>query len=130
MSGLIVHVERGDPDESRDLDLAQAISNELNRVYQNHYWLVSFQGHNLIVRHVLIASLVATETNREGFGALLPREKIGTVHEAQKQAVEFAGKLLEAFGLPRGPWDGAHVPVMPADLRTAILKGKQLRGWK
>jgi hypothetical protein len=130
VSDLIVHTERGDADEGRDLELATAISVELNRVYPNHYWLVSFAGHNLIVRHVLIASLVAIETGREGFGSLLPRNKIGTVHEACKSARDFAGAMLEAFKLPRGAWNGQDIPVIPADLKSEILSRRQLRGWK
>lgn len=126
----IVHIERGDADEERDLELAKAINEKLNEVYPNHYWLVSFAGHNLIVRHVLIANLVTLETGREGFGSLLPRDKIGTVHEAQQQAVKFAGALLEAFKLPRGAWNGTDVPVVPADLKSQVVKGRQLRGWR
>lgn len=129
MSEIIVHLERGDPEEARDLELAQEISKALLKAYPNHYWLVSFAGHNLIVRHVLIASLVTLETGREGFGALLPRDKIGTVHEACREAVKFGGSLLEAFRLPRGAWNGNDIPVIPADLKRAILQRKQLRGW-
>lgn len=125
----IVHIERGDPSEYRDLELAQEISKALLRAYPNHYWLVSFAGGNLIVRHVLIASLIAIETGRDGFGSLLPRNKIGTVHEACRQAVKFAGALLEAFGLPRGAWNGMDCPVIPADLKREILARRQLRGW-
>lgn len=125
----IVHVEAGDPEEVRDLELAKRISERLARDYPNHYWLISFSGHNLIVRHLMIASMVTIETGREGFGALLPRDKIGTVHEAEEQAVKFAGALLEAFKLPRGAWNGVDLPVMPDDLKTEIKAGRQLRGW-
>jgi hypothetical protein len=126
---LIVHVEKGDEDESRDLELATAITQALEKHYPNHYWLVSFAGHNLIVRHVLIASWIAVATGREGFGSLLPRDKIGTVHEACATAVKFAGALLEAFKLPRGAWDGTVMPKIPEDLKTEILARRQLRGW-
>lgn len=125
----LVHIEKGDADEGRDLELASAITAELLKVYPNHYWICSFAGHNLIIRHVLIASMVTIETGREGFGSLLPRDKIGTVQEACKTAVKFAGALLEAFKLPRGPWDGVHMPVVPADLKTEIIARRQLRGW-
>ena len=127
--GHIVHIEPGESSESRDLELAQAISVELAKHYPNHYWLVSFAGGNLIVRHVLIASLITLETGREGFGSLLPRDKIGTVHEACATAVIFAGALLEAFLLPRGAWDGECLPVIPTDLKREILSRRQLRGW-
>jgi len=129
MADLIVHVEKGDPDESRDLELATAITGALEKAYPNHYWLVSFAGHNLIVRHVLIASWVTVETGKEGFGSLLPRDKIGTVHEACATAVKFAGALLEAFKLPRCAWDGTTMPELPQDLKTELLARRQLRGW-
>lgn len=125
-----MHIERGTPEESRDLEMAQAISQELCKHYPNHYWLVSFTGHALVVRHVLIASLVAIETGKEGFGSLLPRDKAGTIHEAQREAVRHAGALLEAFQLPRDAWDGCTLPVMPADLRRELLARRQLRGWR
>lgn len=128
--GHIVHIERGDPDESRDLELATAINLALCKAYPNHYWLVSFTGHALIVRHVLIASLVALETGREGFGSLLPRSKMGTIHEAEREAVRHGGALLEAFKLPRGAWNGCDCPIVPADLKREILARRQLRGWK
>lgn len=125
----IVHIEPGDADEQQDLQLALAIGGELEKHYPNHYWLVSFSGHNLIIRHVLIANIVTLNTGKEGFGSLLPRNKIGTVHEACKTAVKFAGALLEAFGLPRGPWNGVDVPKIPPDLLAEIVAGRQLRGW-
>lgn len=126
---LIRHIEPGDADEKRDLDLALAIGAALEKAYPNHFWLVSFAGHNLIIRHLLIANFVTLRTGKEGFGSLLPRDKIGTVHEATQVAVKFAGALLEAFGLPRGPWDGTTVPVIPPDLLKEVRAGRQLRGW-
>jgi len=51
-----------------------------------------------------------------------------TVHEAVGQAVRFAGALLEAFGLPRGPAIPDQYPVVPMDLYAAVMAGKQLRG--
>lgn len=125
----IVHIEPGNADERRDLDLAKAIGVALEQHYPNHYWLVSFSGHNLIIRHLMIANVVTFATGKEGFGSLLPREKIGTVHEAVKTAVKFAGALLEAFKLPRGAWNGTDLPVIPDDLKNEITKGRQLRGW-
>lgn len=99
------------------------------KAYPNHYWLVSFAGHNLILRHILIANTITIETGKEGFGSLLPRDKIGTIHEACKTAVKFGGALLEAFGLPRGAWNGIDPPKIPEALRKEIAAGRQLRGW-
>lgn len=125
----IVHIERGDPDESRDLEMSSKIMEALLKAYPNHYWIVSFSGHALIVRHVLIASWIALQTGREGFGSLLPRSKLGTIREAQASAVKFAGSMLEAFKLPRGAWTGETLPVIPDDLKREILSRRQLRGW-
>jgi len=126
----IVHIERGEPDERRDLELAKKVSVALCKAYPNHYWLVSFTGHALVVRHVLIASLIAMECGREGFGSLIPREKLATVHAAEAEAVKHGGALLEAFRLPRGAWNGEDVPVIPPDLKRSILRRQQLRGWR
>jgi hypothetical protein len=130
VSEPIVHIERGHKDESRDLELSIAIQTALQREYPNHYWLVSFTGHAIIVRHVLIASLVSVETGQEGFGSLLPKNKTGTVHETEQEAIKHAGALLEAFKLPRGAWNGADIPAMPADLKAEILSRRRLRYWK
>jgi hypothetical protein len=126
----ILHIELGNEDESRDLELAKAMTEALVSAYPNHYWLVSFTGHALIVRHVLIASMVALATGQDGFGSLLGKDKVGTVHEAQAEAVKHGGAMLEAFKLPRGPWDGATVPVVPEDLKREILGRRKLRWWK
>lgn len=125
--GLIVHIEKGDPGESRDLELSKAIMDKLQEHYPNHYWVVSFAGGNLIVRHLLIAAFVSLETGKDGFGSLLPRDKIGTVQEAQAQALKFAGELLEAFKLPRGPWDGESQPVVPQFIIDQFRRGRPLR---
>lgn len=125
---LIVHEERGDAEEASDLAKAREIGEALQKHYPNHYWVVSFTGHNLIIRNLAITNAITFATGKEGFGSLLPRDKLGTPKETATTAVRFAGALLEAFGLPRGPWDGRD-PVVPADLMGEIRKGKQLRGW-
>lgn len=125
----IVHIESGSKDETRDLELAKAISEALCKAYPNHYWLVSFTGHAMIVRHVLIANWVTLKTGREGFGSLLPKSKMGTIHEITKEAIKHGGALLEAFKLPRGAWTGETLPQIPPDLEREILARRQLRGW-
>lgn len=120
---MIVHIETGDADEVHDLDMAKAIGVALERTYPNHFWIVSFTGHALVVRHALITNYVTLATGKEGFGALLPRDKLGTTHEAVKAALKFAGSLLEAFKLPRGAWDGIVMPQVPEDLKKAVRKG-------
>jgi len=111
MSDLRV-LELGDEDETSDRDLAVHIGRVLQRVYPNHPWIVGFQGRGLVVRHLAIASEMARVLGREGFATLLPREKLGTPKQSTRAAVMFGGELLEAFGLPRGAWDGS-VPIVP-----------------
>lgn len=122
--GLILQVEKGDADEARDLDLAKAIGADLVKTYPNYLWIVRFVNHNLVIYNALVANAVTFATGREGFSAMLPRNKIGTVHEAVKTAREWAGATLECFGLPRGPWDGQTEPKVPQDLKDAIWRGQ------
>lgn len=105
-------MEWGDADELSDASLAIEIGKVLQKVYPNHPWLIGFQGRGLVIRHLAIASEVARVIGREGFSSLLPRNKLGTPKEVTQTVVRFAGELLEAFGLPRGPWDG-RLPIVP-----------------
>ena len=105
-------LEAGDADEASDMFLAQQVGEALNKAYPNHPWVIGFQGRGLVIRHLSIASEVARVIGREGFSSLLPREKLGTPKEVTHTAMEFGGQLLEAFGLPRGAWDGT-LPVVP-----------------
>ena len=65
-----------------------------------------FQGRAIVVRHLAIASEVARVIGREGFSAMLPRDKLGTPKAIAHTTMVFGGQLLEAFGLKRGAWDG------------------------
>lgn len=94
------------------MELATRIGEALNRVYPDHPWMISFQGEGLVIRHLAIANAVAMELGREGFSSLLPRDKLGTYGEMMHTVMRFGGELLEAFGLPRGRWDG-RAPVVP-----------------
>lgn len=105
-------LEFGDADELSDMELALEVGKILQREYPNHPWIVGFQGRGLVIRHLGIASEVARVIGREGFASLLPKDKLGTPKEITHSVVMFAGALLEAFGLSRGPWDGTP-PVVP-----------------
>lgn len=130
----IVHIEQGNPDESRELELTLAVVAALEKHYPNHYWRVYFsKGGVLVVRHNLINAVIALETGKQmsdAFGYLLPKAKSGTVHEAEQAAVKAAGMMLEAFKLPRGAWNGVDMPVMPEDLKRQMMGGKAFKGWK
>lgn len=105
-------LDSGEADEASDRDLAIEIGQILMKTYPNHPFVVGFQGRGLVLRHLGIASEVARVIGREGFSSLLPRERLGTPRQARHAAITFAGELLEAFGLRRGPWDG-EPPVVP-----------------
>lgn len=105
-------VERGDPDEISDMELAKRVGQALCRQYPDHPWLVSFQGRALVIRHLAIADAVTLELGRQGFGSVLPRDKMGTHKEVEQSAMRCGGEMLEAFGLKRGQWDGT-TPTVP-----------------
>lgn len=120
----IVHIEAGDPEEAQELAQALEIGKILERHYPNHPWLISFQSKALIIRHLPIANAVAFATGKEGFGSVLPPGMV-TPKNLTEAVVRHAGALLEAFGLPRGPWDGRD-PIVPADLAEAARRGRSL----
>ncbi len=113
MTDRVVRIlEFGDANEFSDMQLAEYIGDELQKAYPNHPWIIGFQGGALVIRHLAIASEVSRVIGKEGFASLLPRNKLGTPKEIRKSAIEFGGQLLEAFSLPRGPWDG-RLPIVP-----------------
>jgi hypothetical protein len=68
----------------------------------------------MIVRHAIINAEVATHLKREGFGFLMPKDKLDNPKEVVKSSVEAGGAMLELFGMRRGKWDGSD-PVIPSD---------------
>src|SRR6266478_3098394 len=113
MNDRVVRVlEEGDADEASDMALALEIGDVLQKEYPSHPWVVGFQSRALVIRHMSIASEVERVIGRSGFASLLPRDKLGTPKDLRASVIEFAGQLLEAFDLPRGPWDG-RLPKVP-----------------
>lgn len=113
MNDRVVRVlENGNADEASDKQLAMEIGEILQKEYPNHPWVVGFQGRGLVIRHLSIASEVERLIGRGGFASLLPPDKLGTPKEIRQSVIKFAGELLEAFDLPRGPWDG-RLPKVP-----------------
>jgi hypothetical protein len=121
----IVHIEPGDPDEAQDLAKALEIGNILERHYPNHPWVISFQSHALIIRHLPIANAVTMATGKEGFGSVLPPNMV-TAKNLNDEVIRFAGAMLEAFQLPRGAWDGRD-PIVPPELIKAANAGRSLQ---
>jgi hypothetical protein len=115
MSDLSI-VEWGEPEESSYLALALEIARELDKHYPAHPWEVSFQGGALIVRHKTINAEAAAYLRREGFGMVLPKDKLDNPKEVVHSAIMAGGAMLELFGLKRGAWDGSD-PKIPKDWR-------------
>jgi hypothetical protein len=111
----ITIVERGQPEESSYVQLGCEIAQELSRAYPMHPWQVSFQGGAMIVRHEHINAHVATVLKREGFGFLLPKDKLDNHKEVVRTAMLAGGEMLERFGFPRGKWDGERMPEVPKE---------------
>jgi|APCry1669188910_1035180.scaffolds.fasta_scaffold09732_2 hypothetical protein len=107
-------IEKGDENESSMLELATEIWHQLEKHYPNHPWLVAFQGGAMIVRHSVINASVAAALGRDGFGFLMPKDKLGTHKEVVKSAIDAGGAMLELFGYRRGAWDGSE-PTIPTD---------------
>lgn len=106
-------LERGDKDESLDLAKAQDVLDALCRHYPGHLWQVSFQGRVLVVRHALISDAVRLKLGRGGFGFVLKHLDSYSARQLAHNAMLAGGELLEAFGFPRGAWDGSD-PVIPS----------------
>jgi hypothetical protein len=107
-------VERGDADEALDLEKAQQVTQVLCKHYPNHPWLVSFQGKVLVVRHAAISNAVTLKLGVEGFGAVIKHLDSHSAKDLAHSAMQMGGQMLEAFGLPRGAWDGRD-PVVPPE---------------
>lgn len=107
-------IERGDKDEATDLHKAQQIGETLMRHYPNHPWAISFQGRVMVIRHLAINDVVEREMGQQGFGFMLGPEKFdrASPQALAHSAVMAGGQMLEAFSLPRGPWDG-RLPILP-----------------
>ena len=83
--------------------------------------VVSFQGRAVVIRHLSIAHMVREQLGRDGFGAVLPPDKMRTHAQTVQIAMRFGGLLLEAFGLPRRKWDGR--PPVVTDKLSGLIPG-------
>ena len=111
---MIEILERGNPEESSYLQLAIEIWNQLEKAYPNHPWQVSFQGGAMIVRHAVINAEVSAHLKREGFGFLMPKDKLDNHKEVVRSCIQAGGAMLELFGMKRGKWEGEE-PQIPGD---------------
>lgn len=114
MTELVI-VEQGNEDEGGYVALGCQIAHEVAKAYPEHPWQVSFQGGAMIVRHEHINAFAAAALKREGFGLLLPKDKLGSHKEVVHSSVTAGGAMLELFGYPRGKWDGERLPEVPKD---------------
>jgi hypothetical protein len=106
-------IEAGDANESLDLQKAREVAHTLEKIYPGHPFLVSFQGRVLVVRHMLISALVRSALGRDGFGFVLKHLESHSASDLAHSAMVAGGQMLEAFGLPRGKWDG-RAPTVPS----------------
>src|SRR5690242_7008941 len=90
---------------------------QLNEHYPNHPWHVQFQGGALIVKHALIDAYVTTYLKRQGFGFLMPKDKVmsNRRRDLVQGAILAGGAMLGLFGMRRARWDGEEQPVIPKD---------------
>lgn len=109
-------IERGDANEALDLSKAQQVLATLCKHYPLHPWQVSFQGRVIVVRHAYISDVVRRELSRDGFGFVLKHGDSYSASHLARNAVTAGGTLLEAFGYPRGAWDGRE-PIVPATFK-------------
>lgn len=103
-------------------EIACQIWEQLERHYPHYMWIVSYQGGALIVRNSVINAAAASALKAEGFGFVIPKDKIGTYQDIVKSAIEAGGSMLELFGLKRAGWDGSD-PVPPKDWRPKQQAG-------
>jgi hypothetical protein len=118
---MIEVLERGEREEASNMELAKCVGEALQKEYPDHPWIVGFQGSSIVIRHMAIADCVMQLTGKEGFAAALPSSSLQTPDQIRRSAVMFGGQLLEAFGLPRGKWDGSD-PVPPGWDRSTPFK--------
>lgn len=123
---MIEILEKGYESEKSDEDVAFQVAEALNKHYPSHPWIVGYQGHNIVIRHMAIADCVHVATGKQGFAAALPQSKLRTPKEIVQSAIRMGGQLLEAFRLPRGEWDGRD-PICPGYDKTTPFKRK---GWQ
>jgi hypothetical protein len=121
-SGLVLTTVRGNADEQSDMDIARHVAACLNRHYPGHPFVVDVQGRGIILRHMEISILAGAYLRRQGFGFLMPRDKMGTPKEIEASAVRAGGAMLELFKLPRGQWTGA-LPQIPDDWKRGQQRG-------
>ena len=105
-------IEAGEADEASDQAKAFEVAQTLERLYPNHQWMVGFQGRALVVRHPYISTLVKMVLGQDGFAFKLPDTRGCSPKSLAHSAMIAGGQMLEAFGLPRGPWDGRE-PTVP-----------------
>lgn len=106
-------IQPGDKDEALDLQKAKQVAETLEQHYPNHPWLISFQGRAIIIRHLAISDTCREELGRDGFGFVLKHLDSYSASQLAHNAVMGGGQMLEAFGLPRGAWDGRD-PTVPS----------------
>lgn len=123
--GLAIVMEAGNPEERSLMLVATQVAHTLNKHYPDHLWHVLVQGGGILLRHHAISAVADSFLKRQGFGFLMPPEKLGTPKEIVRSAISAGGHMLELFGLPRG-----RAPIPDPDILAASGLVKIPRDWR
>jgi len=107
VSDLIHRHEAGVLSEALDAAKAKEAAKILEDAYPGHPWRVGYQGHILTVHHDEITEYVKMMGRyAKGFCYSVNWQHFTDAKVFRHEIITAGGKLLEAFGLPRGRWSG------------------------
>lgn len=117
MESVLARHENGLIDDIEDAEAAKRMAHLLGRYYPGHPWIVGYQGHVLVIRHDAIDQYIGALMRQyaKGFCYVVKHHDHPDPKTFQRAAIEAGGKMLEAFGYPRGKWDGRE-PSFPFGL--------------
>lgn len=109
MSDPVV-IEAGEVTEAWDQQKAIEVGKVLETHYPGHPWVVMFQGHVLVVRHMELDHMVSIfnqfrppgETKIDGMGYVISPNELTDPKRLEKAAMRAGGAILEISQLPRG----------------------------
>jgi hypothetical protein len=107
MTNLVLNHEAGLLNESLDAAKAKEAAKILEDTYPGHPWRVDYRGHMLMVQHAEIDDYIQIMGRfAKGFCYSINWQQYTDAKVFKAEVKEAGGKLLEAFGLPRGKWVG------------------------
>ena len=107
MTSLVHNHESGILNEALDVAKAKEAAQILEDTYPGHPWRVGYQGHVLTIHHDEITDYIRIMGRfAKGFCYTINWNAFPDAKVFKDEVKEAGGKLLEAFGLPRGHWNG------------------------